>query len=130
MRSLSEKPYRFIIVDSADNFKQEYWNRVVAVFTTGQTWQFKSYRWSSPQELFGHVLGIFVGEKGQPVPSDVKGWGSSVRTFSVERWDERGHGANVDPDTRVAKRWKDREVVEELWRSVEGYMRSKGEWKR
>ena len=125
-----DKPYRFILVDSPEQFKPEYWNRVVAVFTTGQRWQFSSYKWREPQELFGHVLGLFVGERGQPVPPDVKSWGSSVKTFSVERWNEKAHGAKASPEVRAKERWKDREVVEEVWRSIEGYMRGKGEWKR
>ncbi len=130
MKSLSEKPFRFILVDSPEQFKPEYWNRVVAVFTTGQRWQFSSYKWREPQELFGHVLGVFVGERGQPVPGDVKSWGSSVKTFAVERWNEKGHGSKVSPEVRSKERWKDREVVEEVWRAVENYMKSKGEWKR
>jgi parafibromin len=130
MRSLSDKPYRFIIVDSPEQFKPDYWSRVVAVFTTGQTWQFRGYKWREPQELFSHVLGIYVGEKGAPVPSEVRGWGNGVRTFTVERWDERSHGQGVEQETRVARRWRDREVVEEVWRAVEGWMRGRGEWKR
>jgi parafibromin len=52
------KPIRFLVVDNADALSrlggsgQDVWNRVVAVFTTGQTWQFKAYRWSEARELF------------------------------------------------------------------------------
>lgn len=127
---LSPKPFRFILVDSPDQFKPEYWSRVVAVFTTGQTWQFRGYKWREPQQLFENVLGVYVGEKAQPLPTDIKGWGSAVRKFELERWDERSHGANIDPDQRQNKRWRDRETVEELWRILEAHMRSKGEWKR
>jgi parafibromin len=55
------KPLRFIVVDNADALSrlggsggQDVWSRVVAVFTTGQTWQFKAYKWSEPRELFRH----------------------------------------------------------------------------
>ncbi|KAK5047389.1 hypothetical protein LTR84_006912 [Exophiala bonariae] len=130
LHSLSEKPYRFILVDSPDQFKPDYWSRVVAVFTTGQIWQFRGYKWREPQELFGHVLGIFVGEKGLPIPSEVKGWGSSVKSYSVERWDEKGHGAGVDQAQRASKRWRDRETVEEVWRAIESHMKGRGEWRR
>jgi parafibromin len=130
MPSLGEKPFRFILVDSPEQFKPDYWSRVVAVFTTGQTWQFRTYKWREPQELFGHVLGIYLGEKGLPIPGEVKGWGSSVKSFAVDRWDERAHGAAVEQETRMSRRWRDRETVEEMWRSIEGYMRGKGEWKR
>ena len=130
LKSLSERPYRFILVDSPEQFKPDYWSRVVAVFTTGQTWQFRSYKWREPQELFGHVLGIYVGEKSAPAPDAVKGWGSSVKCFEVDRWDERAHGANVDLETRKSRRWRDQEAVEEVWRSLENYMRGRGEWRK
>lgn len=53
---------RILVVDSAEAVNrlgtgpagsgQDPWNRVIAVFTTGQTWQFKTYRWSDPRDLF------------------------------------------------------------------------------
>lgn len=55
---------RILVVDSAEAVNrlgsgapgtdQDPWNRVVAVFTTGQTWQFKAYRWTDPRDLFRH----------------------------------------------------------------------------
>jgi parafibromin len=130
LKRLGERPFRFILVDSPEQFKPEYWNRVVAVFTTGQTWQFRGYKWREPQSLFENVLGIYVGEKGQPVPSEVKSWGSNVKTFAVDRWDERAHGKDVLPETRASRRWKDRETVEEIWRAIENWMNGRADWKR
>ena len=59
------RPTRFIVVDNAEALARlgaggghDVWGRVVAVFTTGQTWQFKAYRWSEARELFRH------GERG------------------------------------------------------------------
>ncbi|KAH0555982.1 hypothetical protein GP486_006077, partial [Trichoglossum hirsutum] len=66
------RPLRFILVDTPEQFKPDYWSRVVGVFTTGQTWQFKSYKWQSPSDLFRNVLGIYVGLRGEDVPSSVK----------------------------------------------------------
>lgn len=129
--TLSSKPFRFILVDSPDNFKPDYWSRVVAVFTTGQMWQFRGYKWREPAELFRNVMGVYIGEKGQPVPTDVRGWGGGVRCFSIDRWDERLHGTSIEPSVREGRRWRDREVVEEVWRGLESWMRSRGgEWKR
>ncbi|KAL4931294.1 CDC73 C-terminal domain-containing protein [Aspergillus undulatus] len=113
------KPTRFILVDSTANFKPDYWQRLVAVFTTGQTWQFKSYKWSSPPELFKHASGIYVGWRGEDVPREVRGWGRGVRSFGVERWDEKG-GVNG------AGRWRDREVVEGIWTAIEEGMKLRG----
>ncbi|KAJ5172710.1 hypothetical protein N7492_005303 [Penicillium capsulatum] len=113
------KPTKFILVDGTTNFKPEYWSRLVAVFTTGQTWQFKSYKWSSPPELFKHAAGIYVGWRGEEIPWTVKGWGRGVDSFAVERWDEKG-GVNG------AGRWRDREVVEGIWTAIEEGMRLRG----
>lgn len=111
---------RFIIVDTPEKFKPEYWSRVVAVFTTGQAWQFKNYKWQSPAELFRNTLGVYVGWRGDAMPDTVKGWGSGVMATQVDKW-SAGAGA--------ASRWRDREVVENIWKGIEDNMRSKG-WKR
>ena len=99
---------RFILVDSTEQFKPDYWNRVVAVFTTGQAWQFKGYKWQSPQELFSHVLGVYVGWRGENTPDAVKGWGRGVLSLQVDKWRGEAQG-----------RWRDREVVEHFWSRVE-----------
>lgn len=115
----SSRPTKFILVDGTSNFKPEYWSRLVAVFTTGQTWQFKSYKWSSPPDLFKHATGIYVGWRGEEIPSTVKGWGRGVDSFGVERWDEKG-GVNG------TGRWRDREIVEGIWTAIEEGMRLRG----
>ncbi|KAK5256241.1 accessory factor associated with RNA polymerase II [Cryomyces antarcticus] len=112
------RPLRFVLVDTPDQFKPDYWNRVVAVFTTGQTWQFKGYRWQQPAELFAHALGIYVGWRGEEVPAAVRGWGRGVVTAQLDKFRD---GA----DTAVA-RWRDREVVEGIWTAIEEGMRSRG----
>ena len=111
------RPTRFILVETPDNFKPDYWNRVVAVFTTGQAWQFKGYKWQNPAELFAHGLGVYVGWRGETVPDSVKGWGRGVLSSSVDKWRE---------GQTTQQRWRDREVVEEIWSAIEGSMRAKG----
>lgn len=111
----ANRPLRFILVDSPEQFKPDYWSRVVAVFTTGQAWQFKSYKWSTAQELFNHVLGIYVGWRGDEPPESIKAWGRAIATVPVEKW--RGEGVS---------RWRDREVVESLWGRIEESMRNSG----
>jgi parafibromin len=133
--SAARKPTRFILVDSTADFKPDYWNRLVAVFTTGQTWQFKSYKWSSAPELFKHATGIYVGWRGEDVPKEVKGWGRGVRSFAIDRWDEKS--ANLNGGTTAAgggiagpvggsTRWRDLEVVEGIWTAIEEGMRARG----
>ncbi|TKA67757.1 hypothetical protein B0A55_08435 [Friedmanniomyces simplex] len=105
------KPLRFILVDDPASFRPDYWDRLVAVFTTGQTWQFKNYKWQVPAELFSHALGIYVGWKGELVPETVKGWGRGVMVAQIDKG---------------GVRWRDREVVEEVWRGIEGRMKEMG----
>ncbi|KAK0886021.1 accessory factor associated with RNA polymerase II [Friedmanniomyces endolithicus] len=105
------KPLRFILVDDPASFRPDYWDRLVAVFTTGQTWQFKNYKWQVPAELFGHALGIYVGWKGELVPETVKGWGRGVMVAQIDKG---------------GVRWRDREVVEDVWRGIEGRMKEMG----
>ena len=119
------RPMRFILVEGAEHFKPEYWNRVVAVFTTGQSWQFKNYKWSSPNELFRHVPGVFVGWRGEQPPDSIVSWGHRVLNVGIDRWkDSLANRTGVD-----TSRWRDREVVESIWKMIESNMRSKG-WRR
>ncbi|KAJ2985483.1 hypothetical protein NUW58_g5502 [Xylaria curta] len=119
----ANRPMRFILVEGSEQFKPEYWNRVVAVFTTGQTWQFKNYKWSNPTELFHHIPGIYVGWRGEQLPESIRAWGHRVMNVAVDRWSNPGTAA-VD-----SSRWRDREAVEGIWKAIESNMRTKG-WKR
>jgi parafibromin len=112
------RPTRFIVVDSPEHFKPEYWDRVVAVFTTGQPWQFKTYKWQDPAELFRRVAGVHVGWRGEPVPERVRAWGRGVACLALD-----------PPSATAAARWRDREVVEAVWKVVEETMRRRG-WTR
>lgn len=112
-----QRPFRFILVDTPEQFKPDYWNRVVGVFTTGQTWQFKSYKWQNAPDLFKHALGIYIGWRGEDVPQTVRGWGRGVTSAQIEKW---------NPQQGAAGRWRDREVVEGIWDRIEESMRSKG----
>ena len=110
-----QRPLRFILVDSPEMFKPDYWSRVAAVFTTGQTWQFKSYKWQSPPDLFSHALGIYVGWRGEQIPSVVQGWGRGVVKIEIDKY--QGTGQN---------RWRDREEVEKIWSEIQRSMVAKG----
>lgn len=125
--------HKFILTDSTENFRPDYWDRVVAVFTTGQTWQFKSYKWQDPPELFSHVLGVYLGWRGEPSPESVRGWGSGVLRFEVDKYrDTTRNGATNGPrasQMTQAERYRDREVVEGIWQAIAESMRSKG-WAR
>ncbi|TDZ61099.1 Cell division control protein 73 [Colletotrichum trifolii] len=113
------RPMRFILVEGPEQFKPEYWNRVVAVFTTGQAWQFKNYKWSNPQDLFRRIMGIYVGWRGDQPPDSVREWGHRVMPLGVDRWRD-GTGASE------AARFRDKEAAEAIWKTIEANMRAKG----
>lgn len=113
----SLRPFRFILVDTPEQFKPDYWNRVVAVFTTGQTWQFKSYKWQNAPDLFKNALGIYVGWRGEDVPATVKGWGRGVTSAQVDKW---------NPQQGTSGRWRDIEITEEIWGRIEESMKNRG----
>lgn len=117
------RPMRFILVEGPEQFKPEYWSRVVAVFTTGQAWQFKNYKWSTPHELFRHIPGIYVGWRGDQLPENIQSWGHRVVATGIDRWKE------VNPTGTDSSRWRDREIVEQIWKAIENNMRNKG-WRR
>ncbi|KAF1980215.1 CDC73-domain-containing protein [Bimuria novae-zelandiae CBS 107.79] len=108
-------PFRFILVDGTAMFKPSYWARVVGVFTTGQSWQFKSYKCPNPIELFSHYPGFYVGYGGEDEPENVKAWGRGITSVQVDKWTGSEKG-----------RWRDRELVERIWARIEDHMRRAG----
>jgi len=118
-------PMRFLLTETSDFPKPDDWARLVAVFTTGQLWQFKGYKWSQPAELFSKAMGVYVGWTGDQVPDAVKGWGRAVKAVGVEKWSS----GNAAAGGQAVGRWKDREVVESIWVAIEASMRAKG-WNR
>ncbi|KAF2877574.1 RNA pol II accessory factor, Cdc73 family-domain-containing protein [Massariosphaeria phaeospora] len=116
--SISSQPIRFVLLDSTTAFKPAYWDRVVAIFTTGQSWQFKSYKYPNPAELFAHYPGVFVGWQGEEPPEQIQAWGRGVMAVKVDKWTGSEKG-----------RWRDREVVERIWGRIEETMK-RGAWTR
>ncbi|VEU22326.1 DEKNAAC103727 [Brettanomyces naardenensis] len=104
------KKVKFVVVNDVDKFftKPEHWDRVVAVFTTGQEWQFKNYRDSLPNVLFQKVKGYYIHYNGDPVPENIQKW--NLEVIPIER----------------TRRFKDRQTSEYLWETLEKFMASRG----
>ena len=54
-----ETQARYCVVDGVEalaKFGNDAWDRVIAVLTTGQAWQFKPYKWTEPRTLFHHGM--------------------------------------------------------------------------
>ncbi|CAB4256186.1 similar to Saccharomyces cerevisiae YLR418C CDC73 Component of the Paf1p complex [Maudiozyma barnettii] len=103
------RPIRFLIVNNTRMFtKPEYWDRVVAVFTTGHTWQFSNYQWNTAQDLFQHCNGYYFHFNGDEVPQHVQQW--NVQRIALDKH----------------QRFKDVEVVRFFWSNLEKSLIAKG----
>ncbi|SMN22702.1 similar to Saccharomyces cerevisiae YLR418C CDC73 Component of the Paf1p complex [Maudiozyma saulgeensis] len=103
------RPIRFLIVNNTRMFtKPEYWDRVVAVFTTGHAWQFANYQWNTPQNLFQHCNGYYFHFNGDEVPQHVQQW--NVQKIGLDKH----------------QRFKDVEVVRFFWSNLEKSLVERG----
>ena len=70
---------QYKVIDNPRALRPEDWeHRVVAVFVSGQAWQFKDWHWSNPAELFQNVLGVHLTMDGRVVDSTVQSWNCKV----------------------------------------------------
>lgn len=100
---------KFLIVNSTDFFtKSDYWNRVVAIFTTGQTWQFKNYITENPDALFKKFKGYNISYDGDVVNKNIYNW--NVESMRIDR----------------NRRFNDKEISESFWESLERAMIKQG----
>lgn len=100
---------KFLIVNNTKLFTQpEYWDRVVAVFTTGHEWQFSNYQWSNPAELFQHCKGFYFHFAGDLVPKTAEQW--NVQKVQLDK----------------NKRFRDIEVSRFFWSIIERELLTRG----
>ncbi|GME69132.1 unnamed protein product [[Candida] boidinii] len=104
------KKIKFLVVNNVEKFftKPEYWDRVIAIFTTGQEWQFKKYKYSEPQRLFQKYKGFYVQYKGDSIPPKVQSW--NVEVIQIDR----------------NRRFSDKQTAEYLWETLERSLSVKG----
>ena len=76
---------KFLVVDSVDTLKPQDWytekdnnprDRIVAVFATGQEWQFDTWanEWKKPVYLFSKVLGFSLRYQDEPPTGSITKW--------------------------------------------------------
>lgn len=81
---ITHKGKQYDFTDTADNFQDSDWDRVVCVITDGNEWPFKKYKWKTPQETFKHVPGIYFQYYGDDVKKCVKTW-RNVKCIDIHR---------------------------------------------
>lgn len=72
------------VVDNINRLRPEDWENVVAVFVQGEQWQFKGWQWDTPEQLFSHILGFYVGYDDDKADVAAARW-KSVEVLRVGR---------------------------------------------
>lgn len=70
------------VIDDPTRLKDEEWSLVVAVFATGQLWQFKGWKYPTPVALFQNVLGVHVCVDSAAVDANILSWNCRVLKVS------------------------------------------------
>ena len=127
---------RILVVDNADAVNrlgnglpgsdQDPWSRVIAVFTTGQAWQFKSYRWTDPRDLFRNgMLHALTISHGRVHSMEQR----SIHITSQRMGRDTFTGALSQSLTIIqvdrTKRHTDKQLVAFFWRSLESWVQRK-----
>ncbi|KAF1317998.1 Parafibromin-like protein, partial [Globisporangium splendens] len=96
--------YTFKIVDSVARFRDKDWRCVVAVIASGQSWQFKGWKWNFPLEVFKKVCGIHIYNQGAQLSEEIKQWDVKILMVQDETavHRERAH-LNHQPGERRLK---------------------------
>lgn len=103
-------PKSFEIIDSVDRLASEDWERIVAVFATGQEWQFKNWRFGTVVNILAKVKGFCVTFNDEPLNDKLKNW--NVTSLTIHR----------------SRRHLDAQEVSRFWSVVDSFIReSKGE---
>eukprot|EP01039_Chlorochromonas_danica_P004799 gene4799-5262_t len=78
IRRVNEQEIHYRIIDDTKILTNDDWQRVVAVFVTGQLWQIKAYKWSNPTELFHHIPGFHLMMEGSTINPDIASWNCKI----------------------------------------------------
>ncbi|XP_072176223.1 parafibromin-like [Diadema setosum] len=79
----STVPYR--VIDTVTKLSPQDWDRVVAVFVQGPTWQFKGWPWmngNNPVDIFARIRGFHLKYDEFKVDPNVKKWNVHIMDIS------------------------------------------------
>jgi len=105
----------YSIVDDVSMLKSEAdWNRVVAVFVHGPSWQFTGWpsRWASPAAIFESVCAFHLYYDDEPLNKNIVQW--KVHRLCASR----------------TKRYADRSLAMEFWNILTEQMQSRNNKKK
>jgi parafibromin len=66
------------VIDNPNKLAEEDWASVVAIFATGQLWQFKGWKWEDPRTLFANILGVHLTMDDTAVTENILQWNCKV----------------------------------------------------
>ncbi|KAI9992876.1 hypothetical protein PInf_014811 [Phytophthora infestans] len=99
--------YTFKVVDTVNRFRDKDWRSVVGVIVSGQSWQFKGWKWKFPLEVFKKVCGVHIYNQGSQLNPEIKQWDVKVLM--------------IHPD----KRHLDKVAAKEFWRYLFAFIKHK-----
>jgi len=90
------------------------WNRVVAIFASGQQWQFSDFpaEWKTPAQIFHRACGFHLAFEDEPLNKTVQSW--KVHKLLINK----------------VKRYQDRPLVVEFWQILCDSLAAKNSDKR
>jgi len=104
-------PYR--VIDNPLKLNDEEWQRVVAVFVQGPSWQFKGWKWGgNPVEIFANVAAFHLKYDEQKLDTNVSKW--SVNLLQISR----------------TKRHLDRAILHKFWDILDRHIAKNKHWLR
>lgn len=89
VKEYNGEEFKFKVVDSVNRFRDKEWyahyslptfiericrSCVVGVLVSGQTWQFKGWKWAFPLQVFKRVCGIHIHRQGSQLSDEIKKW--------------------------------------------------------
>jgi len=84
-RKLNGVRIYYSVMDQTMRLSAQDWRRVVAVFTVGQAWQFKGWKWEQPVELFKHARGFHAVFEDDETPPAVLNWAVHILRIPRKR---------------------------------------------
>eukprot|EP01080_Neovahlkampfia_damariscottae_P011691 gene11691-4925_t len=73
-RKIKDKEQKFCVLDDPSKLSSNDWKRVIAIFTAGQSWQFKGWPIQNPTELFSKYKGFYLCFDDEKVKDVIRSW--------------------------------------------------------
>mmetsp|Transcript_5862 Transcript_5862/g.9089 ORF Transcript_5862/g.9089 Transcript_5862/m.9089 type:complete len:431 (-) Transcript_5862:156-1448(-) len=94
----------FLVVDDPKMLSYQDWHQVVAVFASGQKWQFDEYPFSTPAEIFERVRGFHLAREGAEIKQTIKNWNVRILRIGNRRSEDN---ATVYSFWDILRQWMD-----------------------